>query len=84
MKSVQELPLGLFSEPHQITALGGGLFASHEPYSNCLAFARVPSVVSRKLLKWWSVPPFPFTISGFAAHVPDNVLIVGEINKREL
>ena len=83
VKRVQELPLGLFSKPHSITALGGGLLASHEPDTNCLAFARIPSVVSRKPIEWWSIPPFPFTISGFAAHVPDNVLVVGEIKMME-
>ena len=78
MKSVRELPQGTFSEIHTIMALGGNLLASRGLRDNSLTFVRAPSAVSRRPIKRWGIPLFPFRIEIFATHLADNILAVAE------
>ena len=62
-------------------ALGGGLLASHIWQDHTLNFVRVPRAVNQKPIEWWTLPPFPFEIGHFAAHAPENLFVVAEINE---
>jgi len=82
MKSIYELPPELFSEldDTRTRVLDRNLLVSRGSHS--LAFVRVPSAVDQKPIGWWSIPPFPFTIKGVAAHLSDIVLAVAEERER--
>jgi hypothetical protein len=81
VKSVHALPREIFSESHTITVLGENFLASHAWQDRILNFVRVPTAASQKPIEWWTLPPFPFRIERFTAHVPDNVLAVAEIKE---
>ena len=81
MKSVYELPREVLSESHTTRVLGGSLLASYKWRDHTVNFIRVPTTVSQKPIEWWTLPPFPFGIEHFVAHVPDNVFVVTEMKE---
>ena len=77
VKSVHELPQETFPNWHKIKCPGSNLLVVSRGFTDSgLAVVRVPSVVDRKPIEWWEVPPLPFTIRSFGAHAPDNILAV--------
>ena len=58
--------------------LGNGLLAVDSAEQNSITFLHIPPVASRKPVEGWSIPPFTFGISGYAAYPPENVLAVAE------
>ena len=77
MKSVYELPSEAFPDWYLIKRPGGNLLVLYCSFLSCrLTVLRVPSAINRKPIEWWEIPPLPFTIKGFGAYAPDNVLAV--------
>ena len=77
VESVYELPSETFPGWDRIKRPGGNLLIVYRHLLNDgLAVVRVPSVVNRKPIEWWGVPPLPFRIGGLDAYTPDNVLAV--------
>ena len=77
VKSVYKFPLEVFSDWHKIKHPGGNLLVvSRGLPDSRLAVVRVPSVVDRKPIEWWEVPPLPFVIQSYDTYPPDDVLAI--------
>ena len=80
MNAVHELPEDLFSIRYTTTRLGRNLIASYNEGDSRLGFLRssIRTAKIRKLIEWWSMPPFNFNVEEVAAYAPDNILTVTE------
>ena len=78
VRSTPELPPSQSADWGKAKNLGNGYLGVHSAGRNGLAFLRIPPVASRKPVEDWSIPPFTFNISGYAAYPPENVLAVAE------
>ena len=78
VNAVHELPEDLFSIRYPTTRLGRNLIASYNEGDSRLSFLRIRTAKIRKLIEWWSIPPFNFNVEEVAAYAPDNFLAIAE------
>ena len=82
MKNAYELPPNQLSYWDHATVLGRNILASNHASQGGINFLSIPPAASRKPVSEWSIPKFPFQVSDFTAHLPEDMLGVIEVENQ--